>query len=100
MSKQSQVLAVAERLAYRLGASVSQIDAIKRELSAIWVGDQSTTPAAPARPATRTFNVSVGVEALASAHAGQHDVEAAVRQALESAAGRRDEVVSISVAGA
>ncbi len=101
MSKQSQVLAVAEEIARSFGASASQIDSVKARLSAVWgQGESRTEAAAPAAPATRTFNVQVGVEVLASARAQQHDVEAAVRQALEQAASRRDEVVSISVAGA
>ncbi len=99
MSKKNEVLAAAERLARNLGASPSAVERIKDELSSIW-GGESREAAAPAAPETRTFNVAVGVEVLASAHAGQRDVEAAVRQALEQAASRRDEVVSISVAGA
>jgi hypothetical protein len=99
MSKKNQVLTVAEQIARSLGASTSQIESVKSQLSAVW-GDDTREAAAPAAPATRTFNVTVGVEVLASARAGQHDVENAVRQALESAASRRDEVVSISVAGA
>ena len=99
MSKKNEVLTVAERLARSLGATTSQIEQAKRELSAVW-GDDTREAAAPAAPRTATFNVQVGVEVLASSHASQRDVEAAVRQALESAAARRDEVVSISVAGA
>lgn len=99
MSKQSQVLAVAEDIARSFGATTSQIQAVKARLSSVWGGD--TSPAsAPAAPETRTFNVQVGVEVLASAHARQSDIEAAVRQALEGAAARRSEVVSVSVAGA
>jgi hypothetical protein len=98
MSKKSEALAVAERIARSFGASTSQIEQAKAELSRVWGTD--TQASAPAAPATRTFNVQVGVEVLVSSHASQHDVEAAVRQALESAAARRSEVVSISVAGA
>lgn len=97
MSKKTQVLEAAERLARQLGASHA-VEQIKRELSAIWGEDAPA--AAPAAPATRTFNVTVGVEVLASARAGQRDVEEGVRQALERAASTRDEVVSLSVAGA
>ncbi len=97
MSKKNEALAVAERIARSLGASQSQIDSVKRELSTVW-GEDSTPQAAA--PATDTFNVQVGVEVLRSSRASQRDVEAAVRQALEQAASRRDEVVSISVAGA
>lgn len=99
MSKKSEVLEAAERLARNLGASTSAVERIKSELSSIW-GDDTREAAAPEAPRTQTFNVQVGVEVLASSHAGQRDVEAAVRQALESAASRRSEVVSISVAGA
>lgn len=99
MSKKNEVLAAAERLALNLGASPSAIEQIKSELSTIWGGD-TREASAPAAPETRTFNVQVGVEVLASAHARQSDVETAVRQALEGAAARRSEVVSVSVAGA
>lgn len=98
MSKKSEALAVAERIARSLGASTSQIESVKSQLAAVWGED--TPAAAPAAPATRTFNVQVGVEVLASAHASQRDVEEGVRQALSAAASRRDEVVSFSVAGA
>lgn len=97
MSKKSEALAAAERIARSWGASTSQIESVKRELATVWGDD---TPAAPAAPRTTTFNVQVGVEVLASTGARQSDIEAAVRQALESAASRRSEVVSISVAGA
>ncbi len=97
MSKKSEALAVAERIARSLGASNSQIESVKSQLGAVWGDD---TPAAPAAPRTQAFNVQVGVEVLASTGARQSDIEAAVRQALESAASRRSEVVSISVAGA
>lgn len=99
MSKKNQVLEAAERLARNLGASPSAVERIKEELSTIWGGDTAEA-AAPAAPRTTTFNVQVGVEVLASTGATRYDVEEAVRQALESAASRRDEVVSISVAGA
>jgi tRNA nucleotidyltransferase/poly(A) polymerase len=100
MSKKSQVLEAAERLARNLGASPSAVERIKEELSTIWGGDDRAEAAAPAAPRTTTFNVQVGVEVLASVGARQSDVEEAVRQALSAAASRRDEVVSFSVAGA
>ena|SRR5688572_33511940 len=99
MSKKNEVLAVAEKLARELGALPSTIESIKRTLSSIW-GEDASEQAAPAAPETRTFNVVVGVEVLASAYASQRDVEEGVRQALEQAASQRDEVVSLSVAGA
>lgn len=99
MSKKTEALAVAEQIARSLGASTSQIESVKRQLGAVW-GDDTREAAAPAAPRTTTFNVQVGVEVLASTGARQSDIEAAVRQALESAASRRSEVVSISVAGA
>lgn len=96
MSKKTEVLNKIEELARRHGAG-HLVDSLKREVGSIWGED---APAAPAAPATRTFNLTVGVEVLASTGAGQYDVEQAVRQALESAASRRSEVVSLSVAGA
>lgn len=100
MSKKNEALNVAERIARSFGASASQIESAKRQLSAVWGEVTAATPSAPAAPATRTFTVQVGVEVLASAYASQRDVEEGVRQALEAAASRRDEVVSFSVAGA
>ncbi len=97
MSKQSKVLEVAAEIARSFGASQSQINEAKRKLAEVW-GESS--PAAPAAPETRTFNVQVGVEVLASVGARQSDVENAIRAAVEQAASGRDEVVSISVAGA
>ena len=99
MSKKNEALAVAERIARSLGASTSQIESVKSQLAAVW-GEDTTTPSAPAAPRTTTFNVQVGVEVLAWVGASQRDVEEGVRQALEAAASRRDEVVSFSVAGA
>lgn len=99
MSKKSEALAVAERIARSLGATTSQIESVKRELATVW-GGSDASPVAPAAPRTQTFNVQVGVEVLASAHASQRDIEEGVRQALTAAASRRDEVVSFSVAGA
>jgi len=98
MSKQTAVLAKIDEVARRHGVS-HLAEGLKEEFSSLW-GDDTREAAAPAAPRTNTFNVQVGVEVLASSYAGQRDVEAAVRQALESAAARRDEVVSISVAGA
>jgi hypothetical protein len=94
MSKKNEVLAKVEEIARRHGAG-HLIEGIKQELSSVW---GSETPAAA--PATRTFNVTVGVEVLASAHATQADIEEGVKAALDAAASRRDEVVSLSVAGA
>lgn len=95
MSKQSAVLAKVEELARRHGAG-HLIEELRHEFSSLW----SKAEEAPAAPATDTFNVTVGVEVLSSVRASQRDIEAAVAQALESAASGRDEVVSISVAGA
>lgn len=96
MSKKNEVLAVAERLALELGA-LRYVELIKQELSAVW-GEKEEAPAT--YPATDTFTVQVGVEVLSSAGASPELVEDAVREALESAASGRDEVVSISVASA
>lgn len=98
MSKKTEALAVAERIARSLGASTSQIESVKSQLAAVWGED--TRAERRIAPRTRTFNVQVGVEVLASAHASQRDIEEGVRQALSAAASRRDEVVSFSVAGA
>lgn len=98
MSKKNEVLAKVEEIARRHGAD-HLVDTIKREVGSIW-GSTDETPAAPAAPETRTFNVLVGVEVLASAYASQHDVEEGVRQALQQAAATRDEVVSFSVTSA
>lgn len=94
MSKQSAVLAKVDEIAARLGVR-HLADGIKREISSVWGED---TPAAPAAPATTTFDLLVGVEVLNSAGARRGDVVAAVKQALDSAASRRSEVVSLSVA--
>jgi len=98
MSKKNEVLAKVEEIARSFGVSQQQLGSIKGQFSAIWGEDEA--PAAPAAPETRTFNVAVGVEVLASVGAYQSAVEAAVREALESAASGRDEVVSLSVAAA
>lgn len=98
MSKKNAVLAKAEEIARSFGISQSQVDSVKAQLASIW-GEGATEAPAPAAPETRTFNVQVGVEVLASVGARQSDIEQAVRTALESAAARRDEVVSVSVAG-
>ncbi len=100
MSKRDAVLAKVDEIARRLGAG-HLADTVKREIAAVWgAGSDEARRVAPAAPATDTFNVQVGVEVLRSTGARQSDVEAAVKQALETAASRRNEVVSISVAGA
>lgn len=98
MSKKNEVLAKVEEIARRYGGA-HLVDVVKREVGAIW-GESAETPAAPAAPETRTFNVLVGVEVLASVGAYPAAVERAVEEALTQAAASRDEVVSISVTSA
>lgn len=99
MSKKQEVLAKVEEIARRHGAG-HLVDTIKREVGGIWGADEASAAAPAPAPRTRTFNVLVGVEVLESAQAYQSAVESAVKEALESAAAGRDEVVSLSVTGA
>lgn len=98
MSKKNEVLAKVEEIARRHGAG-HLVDTIKREIGSVW-GESAETPAAPAAPETRTFNVLVGVEVLASVGAYPAAVERVVEETLTQAAASRDEVVSISVTSA
>lgn len=95
MSKKNAVLAKVEEIARRHGAGYLA-ETIKAEIASVW-DDKDETPEAPAAEPTDTFNVLVGVEVKRSAQAYQGAVEDAVKQALESAASGRDEVVSLSV---